>query len=225
MIDVDREIPVPALAALVVALGEANVSTGISDRLANARGVWPVELKAMRRAITGAGVDGHPPRLPGCVVWPADTGDVRAVLHIAGEWRIPIVPFGGGSGIVGGTVPPPGCISLDTKRLDRLSVDQTSLVAYVGAGIIGVELERRLNEHGCSLGHFPQSFHSSTVGGWVATRASGTFSTLHGNIEDRVVSLEVVVPGGEVLRTRPSPGPRPARTSMRSSLAQRARLG
>jgi alkyldihydroxyacetonephosphate synthase len=205
MIEVGQEIPAPALAALVGALGKANVSTGISDRLANSRGVWPVELKLMRQAITGEGADGPPLRLPGCVVWPADTDEVCAVLRIAGEWRIPIVPFGGGSGIVGGTVPPPGCISLDTKRLDRLSVDPISLVASAGAGIAGVELEQRLNEHGCSLGHFPQSLYSSTVGGWVATRASGTFSTLYGNIEDRVVGLEVVLPGGDVLRTRPSP--------------------
>jgi len=205
MMDVDHEIPAAALTALVDVLGTANVSTDISDRLANARGVWPVELKSMRRVITGAGADGHPLRLPGCVVWPADTDEVRAVLRIAKAWRISIVPFGGGSGIVGGTVPPPGCISLDTKRLDRLSIDPVSLVVRAGAGMTGVELERRLNEHGCSLGHFPQSLHSSTVGGWVATRASGTFSTLHGNIEDRVVGLEVVLPGGEVLRSRPSP--------------------
>jgi alkyldihydroxyacetonephosphate synthase len=99
----------------------------------------------------------------------------------------------------------PGAISLDTKRLDHLAIDLVSGVARAGAGISGVDLERRLNAEGVSLGHFPQSLHSSTVGGWVTTRASGTFSTLHGNIEDRVVGLEVVLPGGEVLRTRPSP--------------------
>ena len=203
MTDLDQAILASALAALVDALGPEHVSTDRSDRLANARGVWPVELKAMRRAIDGAGSDGPP--LPGCVVWPADTEAVSAVLRVAQQWRIPVVPFGGGSGIVGGTAAPSGCISLDTKRLDRLRVDPVSLVANAQAGIVGVDLERRLNGLGYSLGHFPQSLHSSTVGGWVATRASGTFSTLHGNIEDRVVGLEVVLSGGDVLRTRPSP--------------------
>ncbi|MGH2562582.1 MAG: FAD-binding oxidoreductase [Thermomicrobiales bacterium] len=199
----DSTLPLPAIASLVEALGADNVSTDLSDRLANARGVWPVELKTMRRAITGTGSANLP--LPGCVVWPTDTEAVSAVLRVAQQWRIPVVPFGGGSGIVGGTAARSGCISLDTKRLARLRVDPVSLVARAQAGIVGADLERRLNELGYSLGHFPQSLHSGTVGGWVATRASGTFSTLHGNIEDRVVGLEVVLPGGEVLRTRPSP--------------------
>jgi alkyldihydroxyacetonephosphate synthase len=203
MTALEQVLPAAVLAELTEALGEANVSADLSDRLANGRGVWPVELKVMRRTIAGTSSGNLP--LPGCVVWPADAGEVSTVLRIANRWRIPVVPFGGGSGIVGGTVPPPGCISLDTKRLDRLRVDPTSLVAYAGAGIVGVELERRLNEQGYSLGHFPQSLHSSTVGGWVATRASGTFSTLHGNIENRVVGLEVVLSDGEVLRAKASP--------------------
>jgi alkyldihydroxyacetonephosphate synthase len=106
---------------------------------------------------------------------------------------------------VGGVTPAPGCISLDTKRLTGLAIDQESAVAQAGAGIWGIDLERGVNEHGFSLGHFPQSLYSSTVGGWVATRASGTFSTLHGNIEDRVVGLEVVLADGTVVNTRPSP--------------------
>jgi alkyldihydroxyacetonephosphate synthase len=198
-----QPIPATAFAELVAALGEASVSIAVGDRLANARGVWPVELKSMRRAITVSEVAELP--MPGCVVWPANTDQVSAVLGIAHEWCVPVVPFGGGSGIVGGTAALPGSISLDTKRLTELSIDPVSLVARAQAGIVGVELERRLNAEGYSLGHFPQSLSSSTVGGWVATRASGTFSTLHGNIEDRVVALEVVLPGGSILRTRASP--------------------
>jgi alkyldihydroxyacetonephosphate synthase len=198
-----QDLPASALEALQAALGEAAVSIAPSDRLANARGVWPVELKAMRRALTEGGQSDLP--LPACVVWPADADQVSAVMRIAGKWRVPVIPFGGGSGIVGGTTAVPGCISLDTKRLDRLRIDPISLVAWAQAGIFGVDLERRLNAEGVSLGHFPQSLHSSTVGGWVATRASGTFSTLHGNIEDRVVGIEVVLPDGEIVRTRPSP--------------------
>jgi alkyldihydroxyacetonephosphate synthase len=143
--------------------------------------------------------------LPGCVVWPGDVQQVSAVLRLAQTAGVPVIPFGGGSGIVGGTTPVPGCLSLDTKRLTGLRVDATSAVAYAGAGLWGADLERSLNALGLSLGHFPQSLYSSTVGGWVATRASGTFSTLHGNIEDRVLGLEVVLAGGEIVRTRTSP--------------------
>jgi alkyldihydroxyacetonephosphate synthase len=185
------------LDALAAALGAEHVSTTLPDRLANSRGVWPVELKQARRS--------ELPSLPACVVWPSDAQQVAAVLRLAAEARVPVVPFGGGSGIVGGTLPVPGCISLDTKRLNRLRLDETSLVAYAGAGWWGGQLEAHLNSRGYSLGHFPQSLHSSTVGGWVATRASGTFSTLYGNIEDRVVGLEVALANGDILRTHASP--------------------
>jgi alkyldihydroxyacetonephosphate synthase len=202
MIAVETDFPPAVLAQLEAALGAANVSTALSDRLANCRGVWPVELKLMRRALSGASVD---LALPGCVVWPETSEQVSAVLRIAHERKVPVVPFGGGSGIVGGTSAVRGCISLDTKRLGQLRIDPVSMVAYAQAGIFGVDLERQLNAAGLSLGHFPQSLNSSTVGGWVATRASGTFSTLRGNIEDMVLGLEVVLPGGDVLQTRASP--------------------
>jgi alkyldihydroxyacetonephosphate synthase len=182
-------------------LGEHKVSTAVVDRLANNRGVWPVEIKSARRVLTGHGAFD----LPACVVWPENSADVCTVLRIADAYEVPVVPFGGGSGIVGGTTPLPASISLDTKRLTHLRIDEESMVAYAGPGHFGVDLERRLNERGLSLGHFPQSFHSSTVGGWVATRASGTFSTLHGNIENRVVGLQVALPAGKLLTIRPSP--------------------
>jgi alkyldihydroxyacetonephosphate synthase len=159
--------------------------------------VWPIELKQAR----GPSL----PPLPAGVVWPANVQEVCAVLKLAQAAGVPVIPFGGGSGIVGGTTPVPGCLSLDTKRLNALRVETTSLIAYAGAGLWGVDLERSLNRDGLSLGHFPQSLYSSTVGGWVATRASGTFSTLHGNIEDMLVGLEVVLADGRVLRTPASP--------------------
>jgi alkyldihydroxyacetonephosphate synthase len=190
-----------AISELRSQLGEHKVSTAVVDRLANNRGVWPVEIKSARRVLTGDGAFD----LPACVVWPENPDDVCTVLRIADAHRVPVVPFGGGSGIVGGTAPLPASISLDTKRLTHLRIDEESMVAYAGPGHFGVDLERQLNERGLSLGHFPQSFHSSTLGGWVATRASGTFSTLHGNIEDRVVGLKVALPGGKLLTIRPSP--------------------
>ena len=115
------------LADLTAAVGAEHVSTAVSDRLANSRGVWPIELKEARQA----GL----PLLPACVVWPRDVQQVSAVLRLANEAGVPVIPFGGGSGIVGGTVPVPGCISLDTKRLDGLQVEAISLVAYAQAGL------------------------------------------------------------------------------------------
>jgi alkyldihydroxyacetonephosphate synthase len=203
MIAVGSAISPPVHSALVTAIGAENVSMRLSDRLANSRGVWPVELKSMRRDLCGQQDIAIP--LPGCVVTPESTAQVSAVLKIAHEQRVPIVPFGGGSGIVGGTSAVQGCISLDTKKLTRLEIDPVSMVSHAQAGIFGVDLERQLNVNGLSLGHYPQSFHSSTVGGWVATRASGTFSTLHGNIEDMVIGLEAVLPGGDIVQTRTSP--------------------
>jgi alkyldihydroxyacetonephosphate synthase len=188
----------PALVAdLKAAVGAEHVSTAISDRLANSRGVWPIELKQAR----GPGL----PPMPAAVVWPGDAAEVSAVLRLVNTAGVAVVAFGGGSGIVGGTTPAPGCLSLDTKRLNGLRVETTSLVAYAGAGLWGADLERSLNEQGLSLGHFPQSLFSSTVGGWVATRASGTFSTLHGNIEDMMLGLEVVLADGTLVRTPASP--------------------
>jgi alkyldihydroxyacetonephosphate synthase len=203
MIAVESDIAPSTLAELENSIGAENVSTNLADRLANSRGVWPVELKAIRRALTSdEDVD---VALPGCVVSPTTTDQVSAILRIAHERNVSIVPFGGGSGIVGGTSAVRGCISLDTKRLNELRVDPISMVAHAQAGIFGADLERQLNDAGLSLGHFPQSLHSSTVGGWVATRASGTFSTLRGSIEDMVIGLEVVLPRGDVLQTRTSP--------------------
>ena len=182
-------------------LGEEKVSTAPVDLIANGRGVWPVELKKVRRALLEmTDVD-----TSACVVRPTSPDDVCTVLRIADELRVPVVPFGGGSGIVGGTVPTPGSISLDTKALNRIDIDHASMVARVGAGCFGIELETELNDQGLTSGHYPQSLYVSTVGGWIATRASGTFSTLHGNIENRVVGLDVVLPGGNLLSLPPSP--------------------
>ena len=86
------------------------------------------------------------------------------------------------------------------QALKLLAVKPDALTAVVQAGLNGAECERRLGEHGLTLGHFPQSIERSTVGGWVATRASGQLSTRYGNIEDLVLSLEVVLPGGRVVR-------------------------
>jgi alkyldihydroxyacetonephosphate synthase len=124
------------------------------------------------------------------------------VLQLAVERRIVVVPFGGGTSVVGGVEPeePPGThgvIALDLQRLDRvLAVDPVSHTAIVEAGIYGPALEQALNAQGYTLGHFPQSFEFSTVGGWIAARSAGQKSSRYGKIENMVVALELVTPQG-----------------------------
>jgi alkyldihydroxyacetonephosphate synthase len=116
-----------------------------------------------------------------------------------------VVPFGGGTSVVGGVDAVadgfPALISLDLRRLDRLiAVDRTSLTATFEGGLFGPAAERLLAAEGVTLGHFPQSFEFSTVGGWVATRSAGQASTGHGRIDELVEGLRLVAPGGEFAR-------------------------
>jgi alkyldihydroxyacetonephosphate synthase len=111
-----------------------------------------------------------------------------------------VVPFGGGSSVVGGVEPeePDGCagvLSLDLRRLDRvIAVDPLSRTATLEAGMYGPALEDALNVHGFTLGHFPQSFEFSTLGGWIAARSAGQKSTRYGTIEEMLVALDIVTP-------------------------------
>jgi alkyldihydroxyacetonephosphate synthase len=108
--------------------------------------------------------------------------------------------------VCGGATAPPDAIVLSTARLDGLvALDAGDLVAVFGAGTNGLAAERRVQQDGLTIGHWPQSIELSTVGGWVATRAAGQLSTAYGSIEDVVLDLEVVLPDGAVLRTRRTP--------------------
>jgi alkyldihydroxyacetonephosphate synthase len=130
---------------------------------------------------------------------------VSGILKLASEMRVPIVPVGGASGIVGGTIADRGQVVLDTKRLASFSLSPEDCTASGGCGLTSAELEERLNRQGFTSGHFPQSGHSATLGGMAATRAVGTFSTRYGPFDRMVTSLQVVLPGGEVLSTHPAP--------------------
>ncbi len=136
-------------------------------------------------------------------VAPANTAEVAEVVRIASEFRIPVVPRGGGSGTQGGTLAPYGGISLDLTRLNSIvELDEESLVVTVGAGIDGPTLEAALNARGLTQAHYPGSYHlGATVGGFVAARGSGVVSTKYGKAEDQVLQLEAVVPPGIVVNT------------------------
>jgi alkyldihydroxyacetonephosphate synthase len=150
--------------------------------------------------------EGHPPRRPIAVVQARSTDDVAAALRVCGARRVPVVPYGGGSGVCGGIQTSADTVVVSTRGITGLrEIDEHDLTARFGAGTMGDEAERLVREHGLTIGHWPQSIALSTVGGWVATRASGQYSTAYGNIEDVLLALEAVLPGGDVLRTPPTP--------------------
>ncbi len=140
--------------------------------------------------------------VPDLVARPRDEAEVAALLAWAAEARAAVVPFGGGTSVVGGVEPAvgdgfAGTVTLSLERLDRvLEVDETSLAARIGAGATGPGLEAQLAARGLTLRHYPQSFQFSTLGGWVATRAGGHFATRWTHIDDLVESVRAITPAG-----------------------------
>jgi len=151
-------------------------------------------------------LEGRPPAAPLAVVEAESTQDIVRTLELTREARVPVVPYGGGSGVCGGVRTSGDCIVLSTERMTGLvELDGASLTASFRAGTNGMEAERTLQKEGLTIGHWPQSIELSTVGGWVATRAAGQYSTLYGSIEDVLLDLEAVLPDGSVVRTRRTP--------------------
>lgn len=143
---------------------------------------------------------------PACVVRAHETAEVAATLAYASLERIPVVPYGAGSGVCGAILAPAGSIVLDLGAMRKLrAIDDRALLATAEAGMLGSDFEAALNAAGFSMGHFPQSIELSSLGGWVATRSAGQFSTKYGNIEDMFVAFEAVLPSGSIIRTRPVP--------------------
>lgn len=187
---------------LAAITGVRHVSVRDSVRLLHSRDCWPRSLLDQR-----AGELRHPPDI---VVWPGSTDEVARVVRYARERRLAITPFGAGSSVVAGTVPLRAGISLDLKRMRRLSrLDLAERRAVVQAGMMGQRLEDELNGRGATLGHFPSSIYCSTVGGWIAARGAGQFSSYYGKIEDMVLSLTAVAGTGEIVTSGPErvPGP------------------
>ncbi len=175
--------------------GERRVSMRAVDLDTYSRDMWPRLLLAYREGQ-------RPPHRPHAIVWPEHVREVVAVIKLARERRIPIVPYGGGSGVCGGAVPLFGGITIDTKRMQALrSVRADELICDVEAGLSGERFERDLARRGYTFGHFPSSIYCSTVGGWLATRAAGQLSTKYGKVEDRVAGLTVVTGRGEIIET------------------------
>src|SRR5436853_5541898 len=151
------------------------------------------------------GRDDHPPDL---VARPRDEDDVARIVDWCAAEEIALIPFGGGTSVVGGVEPrfDGPAVSLDVGALDRvLEVDQRSQAARIQAGVLGPALEDQLREHELTLRHFPQSFEFASLGGWIATRAGGHFATLYTHIDDLVESVRAITPSG-VWESRRLPG-------------------
>jgi len=150
---------------------------------------------------TMAGSVSFPPVV--AIARPATAPEVAAVLAVCSGCGVPVTPVGGRSGVCGGAIPVHGGVVLDLRGLTGPSVvDDVSLLADVRAGVFGHLLEEELRvDHGLALGHRPQSVAISTVGGWLACRSAGQYSTRYGKIEDMVVGLEVALADGSLVRT------------------------
>jgi alkyldihydroxyacetonephosphate synthase len=157
----------------------------------------------------------HPPDV---IAYPRTAQDILELLTWCYEVEAAVIPFGGGTSVVGGVEPPrdaPAVVSIDVKHLNQVvEVDPLSQTALIQAGTPGPLLERQLKARGLTLRFFPQSFEFSTLGGWIATHAGGHFATLYTHIDDAVESLQVVTPAG-IVETRHFPasgaGPSPER--------------
>lgn len=140
------------------------------------------------------------------VVYPETTKQVSEILKLANNNKIPVTPYGSGSSGMGGNIPELGGIILDVKKLNKIvEINDKSLMASVQAGVSSWEYEDELERNGFTSGHIPASIFCATIGGFIALRGAGRLSTGYGKMEDMVLALEVVLPDGEIINTKPFP--------------------
>ncbi|MCE7987065.1 MAG: FAD-binding oxidoreductase [Caldilinea sp. CFX5] len=186
------------IADLRTLLGAAHVFTDDEALQQHSYDQWPVATKWRQQ--------GKQPCRPAVVVRAPTVDAICQLLRWANQQGIPVTPWGAGSAVTGAPLPLHGGISLDLTALNQVvALDPLNLTVTVQAGKLGHELEQELNAHGYTLNHSPQSLNRSTVGGWVATRATGQFSSRWGGIEDLVVALTIVLPTGALVQTKVAP--------------------
>lgn len=202
----------PLTGQLGAICGDAVVRLDDESRLVHAAGRSYLDLVNLRSA--------HIDAAPDAVVLPVDETQVAAVLRACARAGCAVVPFGGGTSVVGGVAPLRGrhaaVIALSLRRLNSLvSVDPGSLVATLQAGMTGPEAEAALSGYGLTLGHFPQSFEYATVGGFAATRSAGQASGGYGRFDEMVLGLRLVAPSGELhLAAHPASAAGPSLTQL-----------
>lgn len=182
------------LAHLIAIVGEHNLSMANIDRLSYCRDA------NFRSAIEAH--YSHFEHFPSVIAWPQTIEQVGMIIKSARQYKIPVIPFGGGSGVCGGTLAMHGGIIIDLKKLNKIiRIDEDRLFADVQCGILGMELEKKLNRRGYTLGHFPSSILSATLGGYIAARSAGQMSSKYGKIEDMIIDLDFVDGCGRLHRT------------------------
>ena len=170
------------------------VKTDVYERAYHARGRSYHDMLHLRR--------GRLEHAPDAVVYPDSVEEVVSLVAFANAHGLALVPYGGGSSVVGGVTPlrrddQQAVLTVDMALLDKaLEIDTTTMTAHIQAGIYGPALERQLQDNGVTLGHYPQSFEYSTLGGWIASRGAGHQSNKYGKAEDWLVSARVVTPTG-----------------------------
>jgi alkyldihydroxyacetonephosphate synthase len=192
-------LPAEVLTALATVVGEGHVLTDDATRRLRTRGKSTADLLRARA--------GDLRDAPDAVVRPSTADEVQTLLEVAARHRVAVVPFGGGTSVVGGLVARRdgvvGVVSLDMVRMRRLlAVDPVSMTATLEPGLRGPEAEALLAEHGLTLGHFPQSFEFASTGGFAATRSSGQASAGYGRFDALVVGLTVATPAGPLVLGR-----------------------
>jgi alkyldihydroxyacetonephosphate synthase len=190
----DFELPAaePLPQSLGDVVGEENVFSGAEDRIRHATGCGYADLARLRSGrLEGA---------PDAVLLPANADQVKRILALCATEGVAVVPFGGGTSVVGGVEPLRGShgrlVSLDLARLREVEVDRRSLTARLGAGLRGPEAEAELAPYGLVLGHYPQSFEYATIGGFAATRSAGQASSGYGRFDSLVSSVRLIAPAG-----------------------------
>ncbi len=194
----DVRLPASRLApqtrsALIATLGQDRVRDDKYERAFHAHGGSYHDLLRLRAGELNAA--------PDAVLYPRSTNEVLALLAFASEHDIAVVPFGGGTSVVGGVSAASGSfstlITLDLSGMDRvIDIDATSRTATAEAGIYGPAFEKALQARGMTLGHFPQSFEFSTLGGWIAHRGAGQGSNRYGRAEDWLLGAKLATPRG-----------------------------
>lgn len=183
---------------LEVWLGKENVSDAEVDKISYSRDAWPLRLIRLGRLILEA--------QPDLIVWPQTVKQIQKIIRLANQESIPIIPVSGAGGVAGGSLAVTGGIIVDVKKMNRvLNLDKESLTVTVEPGILGQELEEFLQPHQYTTGHLPSSIYSSALGGFAAARSAGVLSSKYGKIEDMITGLEVVLPSGDLLRTKAVP--------------------
>jgi alkyldihydroxyacetonephosphate synthase len=198
--EVGMPAPRPLPEAISEALKPASVLVAHEQRLRRAAGKGYPDLVRLRSGRLGAA--------PDAVVMPGTGAQVAALLDICSREGVAVVPFGGGTSVVGGVDPIAGehdrVVALDLRRMRGVDVDPVALTATLGPGLRGPEAEDALRSQGLTLGHFPQSFEYATIGGFAATRSAGQASSGYGRFDELVTALAMIAPAGE-LRTLATP--------------------